>query len=626
MYLLEDDEGNDDEIMRLLETTPNHSGRTSVASGSCGRTSVASGGSPSGSCGQTSVASGSCGHTHVANGSCGQTIVASGSCGQTSVASGSCSRTSVASGSVSLDAAAIDTVAMEIVAMDMDEGYVTQNDAPVSIATTTSEEIATPTVTVGSDVVSMVTIASGCHAYQGRRHSLSPPQLAFHSAPPLPPSLPLSPITPSHSLTPSLSTPIPTPATPSSVNPPQLAPPPGNQTPPPSNMQVNIDRLRDAVRVQGQRLEQALKTLLPSSGQTLVGQTTEPVLIPTTPCTTLPLTTNPVTTSYASLKNTGLRNGTGTATTASSWPEINTAHLEWNTDNTLKETSTGCYPSIRNTGLQAMATPSNAAPSLTSELPPVTMCSVATQAGSGVQRETHLVAVETRQATPPPNCSTRIVSELSAVGREMTDGNHDNTSPVAAERSVSEERNVVTCEGEEEEGEKSEVSSPLSPDPVVSDLEEGSTRDEQNSEGGAPLVARGDSEECNKQIDETQNVTLNDEIMATSENADVSSPITSASMVTVTMATTSTCNGNAPNHTPPVSSFHSTFSVHIPNSSWRVQPFRSIMGMRALPITILPPPTLTPSPTSQSGAGPDPGRHDNSPQPLAQRKKRVSPF
>ena len=80
----------------------------------------------------------------------------------------------------------------------------------------------------------------------------------------------------------------------------------------------------------------------------------------------------------------------------------------------------------------------------------------------------------------------------------------------------------------------------------------------------------------------------NEETMATSERKD----------------NTATTHGD---HTKPTSlmpPFHSTFSVCVPNMTWRVQPFGQVLGMKVLPITILPSPpaegeaAVSPSPTT----------------------------
>ena len=646
MYLLEDDEGNDEEIMRLLETPSNHSGRTSVVSGS----------SPNGSCGRTSTGSGSL--------------------------------------SVSIDTAAIETVAMEIVAMESEDNDMALSEtSSVSLATTTSEEIAMATNTstassitsscstklIGSNVVSMA-ITDRCHAYQGRRHSLSPQrQVNNCSTPILPSSLPVSPVA-----IPSIHT-------------------PSHLTPPPSNMQLNIDLLREQIRRQGLRLEQALKTLKSSgqssgqcsgqssgqssgqpsgkcsgqpsgkcsgqpsgqysgqysgqssgqcsgqssgqcsgqcsgqssgqcSGQSsgqysgqCSGQCSEPMLAttPVNPTVSVTMTTNSTITSYPSLKNTGLQNGIETTTTT--WPEINTTELVWNTDHPERTN----YPSIKNTGFKTITSPHTCTSScssdaqlppvtMCSELPTVTMCSVAIQAGNGLQGcDPQSVTMDTKQATPPnqiisdtplDTCETSSNHDDNNLSNKSRDNNHESI--------VSEERNVVMCGGDNKEGKEGERD--IDVDGCTNNIEQ-----DNDKEGGVniPPVATGNNKECDIKIDTTPS----DDVAVTTNSDSTQNTVTMTTVTTATvdMTATSIHNIHPLKQTSPMSAFCSTFSVHIPDMNWRVQPFRSILGMRALPITILPPSPsthshITPSHTSQPN-----NLSDTSIQtPL--RKKRVS--
>jgi hypothetical protein len=102
-----------------------------------------------------------------------------------------------------------------------------------------------------------------------------------------------------------------------------------------------------------------------------------------------------------------------------------------------------------------------------------------------------------------------------------------------------------------------------------------------------------------------------------------------------TMATNERKNNTATthvDHTKPtslMSPFRSTFSVCVPNMTWRVQPFGQVLGMKALPITILPSPpaegeaAVSPSPTTDKPPEKKRRRRNGGGWPKGKKRKTV---
>ena len=143
---------------------------------------------------------------------------------------------------------------------------------------------------------------------------------------------------------------------------------------------------------------------------------------------------------------------------------------------------------------------------------------------------------------------------------------------------------------------------------------------DMKKEGVATSPSKGKSPRCrsfhgNKQ-DDIATDTVEESVSAHSvESAD---PSSNSPTVTITSSDAPSLKITTP--------FHSTFSVCVPGMNWRVQPFGSVLGLKALPITILPPsPEAHPSHlTTAQGDREAPVASGNVTTPTAPATKRVS--
>ena len=376
------------------------------------------------------------------------------------------------------------------------------------------------------------------HSNQTRGQSLSPPQSIVRSKSPLPLSLPLSP--------------------------PLLSLPLHQATPPPTSMQQSIDQLRLQVRLQSQKLEQALKSFLP-----------QPKHKPHPPTVGLPV---------ASL----------VAMATSPLPPPTT-------------TTSISYPSLRNAGFMGNSRVDDASSLETtnkergnSDLTLVSTSSIAEQASSTEQSTNLPVSVATKQTTPPqpPEQQIPVSSEGSA-------GSHDDT---IRESNADDENGVITNE---------KVGVAVSS--IVSTSLE--TANDTIVDGESPGTScHGNNVTPTVVGRQNVSVAVQTKTMATSQ-----------SMETVTTANSIP---SSPKLLSPLTPFRSTFSVCVPDMNWRVQPFGAVLGMKALPITILPPSPSSPSSSSLSdnsgvrGSATSSGPASGGPvsadsEPQTQRAKRV---
>ena len=629
MYLLEEDEGNDEEIMRLLETTadstPNHSG---TSTGNCG--------TPSGS-------TSSCSRPDIDRVALEMVAMETEESLRAHIAVETETESLQLSSTVCHEASM--SVGMAEMTTDCNSSP-SENQSPSSVSSevhtsppcasamppvsTTTTEITTATskqsmVAVSSSsghtpqlvrsiadrpssifpsrhtpsVATATTDTNTLGSRGNRRHSLSPtPSVVVGRKLPLPPSLPLSP--PLITLPPSQAPPTAT-----------LLQAPPTATPPLTSTQQSIERLRAQVMLQSKKLEQVLKSLLPSSsslkttvakqrhvppsiGPSSVGVTTATSTTATSPP---PLVTTP---SYLSLRNTGLWNGTETA---SSWPHVKTADLERN----VAQISSG-FPSLRNTGLKTA--PHSGGERVNSQH----------SGGERVNRSCELMTTNDGGRIERVNDETDGSERVNVV---PSDGVGDEALISTCSRAVQAGNTPHTVSMETKQTTPTIVSmatKQTTPTTVADGTERPTADIDMKKEGVATSPSKGKSPRCssfhgNKQ-DDIATDTVEESVSAHSvESAGASS---NSPTVTITSSDAPSLNITTP--------FHSTFSVCVPGMNWRVQPFGSVLGLKALPITILPPsPEAHPSHlTTAQGDREAPVASGNVTTPTAPATKRVS--
>ena len=634
MYLLEEDEGNDEEIMRLLETTadstPNHSG---TSTGNCG--------TPSGS---TSSCSGpdidrvalemvameteESLQAHIAVETETESLQLSSTvCHEASMSVGMAEMTTDCNSSPSENRSP-SSVSSEV------------HTSPPCVSATPPVSTTTTEITTATSKQSTVAVSSSFgHAPQlvrsiadrpssifpsrhtpsvatattdtntlgsrgNRRHSLSPtPSVVVGRKPPLPPSLPLSP--PLITLPPSQAPPTATllQATPTA-------------TPPLTSTQQSIERLRAQVLLQSKKLEQVLKSLLPSSsslkttvakqrhvppliGPSSVGVTTATSTMATSP----PLVTTP---SYLSLRNTGLWNGTETA---SSWPHVKTADLERN----VAQMSSG-FLSLRNTGLKTA--PPSGGERVNSQH----------SGGERVNRSCEEMTTDDGGGIEWVNDETDGSERVNVV---PSDGVGDEALISTCSRAVQAGNTPHTVSMETKQTTPTTVSmatNQTTPTTVADGTERPTADIDMEKEGVAGVAtspSKGKSPRCssfhgNKQDDIAADTVEESVSVSTAHSVESADPTSNSPTVTITSSDAPSLKITTP--------FHSTFSVCVPGMNWRVQPFGSVLGLKALPITILPPsPEAHPSHlTTAQGDREAPVASGNVTTPTAPATKRVS--
>ena len=328
------------------------------------------------------------------------------------------------------------------------------------------------------------------------------------------------------------------------------------------------------------------------------------------------------------------RSGSGQATTSSSGqaatsgsgqdikPVLNTTRDDVNND----------YPSVRNTTLGNALQVSPSSQSCdnhvtsfdvtgTASVPVamVSMCSIATQAGSGLKSSANIsnpVPMETTSPSQPklqsPHCETidecnSSKNSNTSKADDVTDGSDEVMCQAVDREKSNTDNSSAPLVAMDNSHTHHDDESCVTETPEFDDISDSApqTTPTATAEEGNDSVGRGQSQLLSNEFarDADKNLRLESDVggcatdvTITTGGVCVSTGVNSH--VTETVAT-SECTTTS-NHSqvpklvsPAVSPFHSTFSVCVPAMDWRVQSFGSVCGMKALPITILPPVTTS---------------------------------